>query len=220
MRAILYLILISFLAGGAVSAQSKYTFTIKKAKFNDLDTIIPCHDKLFHNGSLGETKPNLKGFGFHYHNINYAWIDFKNSKFYYVKDSGSVITKNHSNGVLHWLETDKDLYEKEFELHSFNTDSANGLWKGRREDTISRKEVIKTVIILKNCEIYIKKTTGYYKKEYLYSYKITNPTTNLEEKKWRLTFKSPLITWIPIGKPEEEFLKDKIPNKVLKPYVF
>jgi len=220
MRVVIALIIINFLTAGTVSAQSKFVFKIKKQELDGMDTIVPCHNKLFYAGSLESSKPNLKGFGYHYHNISFTWIDFKTSKFYLVRDSGAVITENHTNGHRYWLETDNDLYEKEYQLYSFNTDTTKGLWKGRREDTISRKEVIKTEITLKNCEIRIAKTTGFYKKQYLYTYTVIDPITSKEEQKWKFTLRSPLITWIIIGEVQVSNFKDKLTNKVLKPYKF
>lgn len=210
-------ILITFLTVGDVSGQSKYVFKIKKREFDSMDTIVPCHNKLFYSGSLGSTKPNLDGFGYHYHSMNLAWLDFNASKFYLVRDTGTLVTENHENGHLYWLESDLDLYEKDFDLHSFKTDSTDGSWEGKREDTLSRKEVVKTTVTLNQCDLIMTTIKGYYDRDYLYSYPDVNKRGK-EIKRWVLTFKNPKITWVQEGDSIQESFEKQLPIRVLEPY--
>jgi hypothetical protein len=198
-------------------SQSLVTFVIQKPKLNPLDTILACHNKVFYSGDLASTTPNLRGLGTHYHELDFAWIDFSNSTFYVVKDTGSFITENHSNGHLYWFDTETDIFKHNFPLDSFLLDSTNGSWRGVREDTLGRKDVVKIIVKLKQCGITIVKTKGYYKKDYLYQYTILNKF-NIEVKKWRFTLRNPLITWIEVGEAEYVYFEESIPKSVIEQY--
>lgn len=211
------LLLVTFLTVGNVSGQSKYVFKIKKREFDSMDTILPCHDKLFYNGSLGKTKPNLDGFGYHYHSMNMAWLDFNTAKFYLVRDTGTVVTENHENGDLYWLESDVDLYEKDFNLTSFKTDSTEGKWVGQREDTLGRKEVVKITVALDQCNLKMTKIKGYYDRDYIYSYADVTKSGR-EIKRWVISFKNPRVTWVQQGEASEESFEKQLPIRVLQPY--
>ena len=116
---------------------------IQKPKVNPLDTIIACHGNLFYHGEMKYEIPNLRGLGTHYHDLNFAWIDFDKSTFNLVRDSGAFITENHQNGHLYWLDTKTDVFNNVFALDSFLLDSTDGSWRGFREDTLSKKNVLK-----------------------------------------------------------------------------
>lgn len=199
-------------------SQSVVTFMIKKPKVNPLNTILPCHNKVFYHGNIENEKPNLRGFGSYYHDLNYSWIDFQTSTFYVNRDTGSFITQNHKNGHLYWLDTNTDLLNGKYDLDLFKLDSLSGKWLGYREDTISRKNVIKTKVELKDCQIIIIKAKGYYKKDYLYKYTKKNEF-NEEISRWKLTFKKPLITWVPLEEPDYEYFEQQVPKSVLSPYL-
>jgi hypothetical protein len=190
---------------------------IQKTKINALDTILPCHDKVFYTGNESHSTPNLRGFGTHYQQLKFAWLDFNNSSFYVVKDTGSFITENHKNGHLYWIDTESDIFTYKYPLDSFLIDTNTGSWRGFREDTLGKKDVLKTYVKLQDCGIEIKRTKGYYKKDYLYQYTILNKN-NIEVKRWRFTLKAPLITWITIGESEFEYFEKAIPKSVIEPY--
>ena len=197
--------------------QSIVTFVIQKPKFNPLDTIIACHGNIFYFGEMEHETPNLRGLGTHYHNLNFAWIDFNKSTFNLVRDSGAFITENHRNGHLYWLDTKMDVFNNVFELDSFLLDSADGSWRGFKEDTLSKKNIFKININLRGCKIEIEKTKGYYKKDYLYKYTIKNKF-NTEVTKWKFSLKNPRKTWVTIGDEDVEYFEKSIPKSVLLPY--
>ena len=197
--------------------QSIVTFVIKKPKVNPLDTILACHGNLFYYGDMKNETPNLRGLGTHYHELNFAWIDFDKSTFNLVHDTGTFITANHRNGHLYWIDTKADVFKHVFKLDSFILDSTNGSWRGFREDTISRKEILKVDVNLKGCTIEIERTKGYYKKEYLYKYSFIDKF-NIEVSRWKFTLNNPRITWIKIGNEDVEYFEKAIPKSVLEPY--
>jgi len=197
--------------------QSIVTFVIQKPKVNPLDTIIACHGNLFYYGEMKHEIPNLRGLGTHYHDLNFAWIDFNKSTFNLVQDTGAFITENHRNGHLYWLDTETDVFNNVFALDSFLLDSIDGSWRGFREDTLSKKNILKINITLKGCGIEIEKTKGYYKKDYLYKYTLKDKF-NIEVSKWKLSLKNPKITWITIGDEDVKYFEKSIPKSVLKPY--
>ena len=193
------------------------TFVIQKPKLNPLDTIIACHGNLFYYGAMKHETPNLRGFGTHYHNLNFTWIDFDKSTFNLVRDTGAFITENHRNGHLYWLDTKTDIFNNIFELDSFLLDSIGGSWRGYREDTLSKKNILKIKIALEGCKIEIAKTKGYYKKDYLYKYVFQNKF-NIEVSRWKFSLKNPRIRWISIGEENVEYFEKSIPKAVLSPY--